>query len=90
MLNKVYTVPCRAYKKSSNSSISFDSVNRYVKLNGYTATGDVKNINYLVYGSLIDNTIWKENDVISDWASSNGEKKYSDYFTRCGTLYAYI
>lgn len=90
MLNKVYTVPCRAYKKSSNSSISFDSGKRYVELNGYTATGDVKNINYLVYGSLIDNTIWKKNNVISNWASSNGEKKYSDYFTRCGTLYAYI
>lgn len=90
MLNKIYTIPCRAYKKSSNSNVQFDASTRYVKLNGYTATGDVKNINYLVYGNLIDNNIWKKSSVISDYNGSNGEKMYSDYFTRCGTLYAYI
>ena len=88
-LNRVESLKCRAYKKSSNSSISFDSSNKWVKLNGYTATGDIKNINNLIYGSCIDFFTYRYIDYAPNWNGSNHQIS-CDYFNRCGTLFSFI
>ena len=89
LLNSVESLKCRAYKKSSNSSISFDSTLRSVKLNGYTATGDIKNINSLTYGSGIDSFAYRGIGYAPVW-STTGDYIRCDYFSRCGTLFSFI
>ena len=88
-INTVNTIKCRGYKKSSNSNISFDPGSTWVTLNGYTPTGDIKNINYLTYGTLIDYTTYGYMD---DAPTYDHGSYYmdSDYFSRCGTLVSYI
>lgn len=88
-LNRVESLKCRAYKKSNNSSISFDSSKKWVKLNGYTSTGDIKNINNLIYGSCIDFFTYRDIDYAPDWNGSNHQIE-CDYFNRCGTLFSFI
>lgn len=88
-LNRVESLKCRAYKKSINSSISFDSGKKWVKLNGYTATGDIKNINNLIYGSCIDFFTYRNIDYAPHWNGSTHQIE-CDYFNRCGTLFSFI
>lgn len=89
-INTVRSVPCRAYKKSSGSSINFDSSLRYAKLNGYTATGDVKNVNYIPYGNLISSSMYgRSGEIIAKYPNSS-DNKYLDYFLRCATLFSFI
>ena len=86
-INTVQTLKCRAYKKSSNSSISFDG--NWLKLNGYTATGDIKDINYLVYGTNIDFLTYR-NVSYSPTYTDIVRNIVCDYFSKCGTLYSYL
>lgn len=88
-LNRVESLKCRAYKKSSNSSISFESDRKWVKLNGYTATGDIKNINSLTHGSCIDFFTYNDIDYAPNWNGSSHQIE-CDYFNRCGTLFSFI
>lgn len=88
-LNTIESLKCRAYKKSSNSSISFDSSIKWVKLNGYTATGDTKNINNLTHGSCIDYFAYNNIDYAPSWYGSINQIR-CDYFNRCGTLFSFI
>ena len=88
-LNRIESLKCRAYKKSSNSSISFESGKKWVKLNGYTATGDIKNINNLTYGTCIDFFTYRDIDYAPNWDVSNHQIS-CDYFNRCGTLFSFI
>lgn len=88
-LNRIESLKCRAYKKSSNSSISFESGKKWVKLNGYTATGDIKNINNLTYGTCIDFFTYRDIDYAPNWDGSNHQIQ-CDYFNRCGTLFSFI
>lgn len=83
--NKVEQLKCRAYKKSNNSSISFDTSSAWVTLKGYSFTSEVRNINNLTYGALIG--YWVFND--KDW-SMDDDYEFSDYFSRCGTLFSYL
>lgn len=88
--NTVRSVPCRVYKKSSGSSITFDTTSAFAELNGYTATGDAKNINYIPYGNLISLSIYGGNsEIIADYPNST-DQKHLDYFLRCATLFSFI
>lgn len=87
--NKVESLKCRAYKKSSNFSTSFDYSLAWLTLNGATATNDIKNIKNLTFGTLID--YWAFNDDNRRYEVFGGTEKIEcDYFSRCGTLYSYI
>lgn len=83
--NKVEQLKCRAYKKSNNSSISFDTRLAWVTLKGYSFTSEARNINNLTYGTLIG--YWVFND--KDWFNGS-DSEFSDYFSRCGTLFSYL
>lgn len=89
-VNTVRSTPCRAYKKSSGSSITFDPTFPFVKFNGYTATGDVKNINYIPYGSLISSRMYgSSGEIIANYTKST-DTKHLDYFLKCATLFSFI
>lgn len=88
-INSVKSSKCRWYKKSDGASISFDSSLRSSKLNGFTATGDFKDINYLVYGCVLGNAISRLVPIASYDPISDSVKGL-DYFLRCGTLYSFI
>lgn len=88
-INRVESAKCRLYKKSDGASISFDQSLSWSTLNGFTATGDFKDINYLIYGCVLGNFISKLVPIAKyDFTSSN--VKGLDYFLRCGTLYSFI
>lgn len=87
-INTLNTLKCRAYKKSSNSSISVDG--NWLKLNGYTATGDIKNINYLTYGTFIDLLAYRNIDYAPSYKLGYKGNIRCDYFNRCGTLFSYL
>lgn len=89
-IGTINTLKCRGYKKSSNSSISFVKGSNWCKLNGYTPTGDVKNINYLTYGTNIDYISYMDIDNRPVYDDGYNNNIVSDYFSRCGTLFAYI
>lgn len=88
-INRVESSKCRWYKKSDGASISYDPSLSWSTLNGFTATGDFKNINYLIYGCVFGYSISKLVPIaMYDGASSSA--KGLDYFLRCGTLYSFI
>ena len=88
-INRVESSKCRWYKKSDGASISYDPSLSWSTLNGFTATGDFKDINYLVYGCVFGYTISRLVPIaMYDGASSSA--KGLDYFLRCGTLYSFI
>lgn len=87
-IDTLHTLKCRAYKKSSNSSISVDGY--WLNLNGYTATGDVKDINCLTYGTCIDFLTYRNIDYAPSYNNGYASYKSCDYFNRCGTLYSYL
>lgn len=82
------TLKCRAYKKSSNSSISIDGY--WLNLNGYTATGDSRDVNYLTYGTCVDFLTYRNIDSAPSFDKGYGGNVCCDYFNRCGTLYSYL
>lgn len=85
--NSVKSSKCRWYKKSDGASISFDS--GCSVLNGFTATGDVKYINYLIHGCVFGSSISKLVP-IAVYDNMSGNTKGLDCFLRCGTLYSFI
>lgn len=93
-INTIYTHKARGYKKSSDSSISLKwdgSLN--AKLNGYTATGDFKNIKQLVYGTILDSNMFADySKYISRYKDVNNTRnqKGLGYFTHTGTLFSFI
>ena len=88
-INSVKSSKCRWYKKSDGASISYDPSLSWSTLNGFTATGDFKDINYLIYGCVFGYSISKLVPIaMYDGASSSA--KGLDYFLRCGTLYSFI
>ena len=88
-INRVERSKCRWYKKSDGASISYDPSLSWSTLNGFTATGDFKDINYLIYGCVFGYSISKLVPIaMYDGASSSA--KGLDYFLRCGTLYSFI
>lgn len=87
-LNSVKSSKCRWYKKSDGASISFDQSSKWSKLNGFTATGDFKDINYLIYGCVFGGSISRLVPIAT--YDQLGSVKGLDYFLRCGTLYSFI
>ena len=87
-VDTLHTLKCRAYKKSSNSSISVDG--QWLELNGYTATGDIKYINYLTYGTCVDFLTYRNIDYAPSYSGDSGRVITCDYFNKCGTLYSYL
>lgn len=87
--NSVKSSKCRWYKKSDGASISYDPSSSWSTLNGFTATGDSKDINYLVYGCVFNNAISRVVP-IAMYEPIYGSAKGLDYFLRCGTLYSFI
>lgn len=87
-VNTLHTLKCRAYKKSSNSSITIDDY--WLTLNGYTATGDVKDIKYLTYGTCIDFLTYSNIDSAPPYSGYSERGITCDYFSKCGTLYSYL
>lgn len=83
--NKVEQLKCRAYKKTNNSSISFEYSSAWVTLKGYSFTSEVRNINNLTYGTLIGYWVFNDKDWFYGLLS-----EFSDYFSRCGTLFSYL
>lgn len=81
-INSVKSSKCRWYKKSDGASISYDPLLSQSTLNGFTATGDFKDINYLVYGCVFSGDISRLVPI--------AKFKGLDYFLRCGTLYSFI
>lgn len=88
-INSVKSSKCRWYKKSDGASISYDQSLRWAILNGFTATGDFKDINYLVYGCVFGTTI-STLVPIARYNFLDDSVKGLDYFLRCGTLYSFI
>lgn len=88
-INSVKSSKCRLYKKSDGASISFDKSLKWSTLNGFTATGDFKDINYLVYGCVFGNAISRLVP-IAGYDLFDDSYKGLDYFLRCGTLYSFI
>lgn len=89
-VNTVRSIPCRAYKKTSGSSITFEEGFPFTKLNGYIATGDVKNINYIPYGCLISSSMYGRSGEITANYHNSSDIKDLDYFLRCATLFSFI
>ena len=88
-INSVKSSKCRWYKKSDGASISYDQSSKWAILNGFTATGDFKDINYLVYGCVFGTTI-STLVPIARYNFLDDSVKGLDYFLRCGTLYSFI
>lgn len=97
-IGTIQTHKARGYKKSSDSSISLTWDGRLnAKLNGYTATGDFKNIKQLVYGTnLATDMFGSEYGDDTKYISYYGEgdndydQKGLSYFTHTGTLFSFI
>lgn len=97
-INTIYTRKARAYKKSRDSSINLTWTGTLTaKLNGYTATGDFKDIKQLVYGTILDSNMFGFNysdrfKYISCYkdVNDNDNQKGLSYFTHTGTLFSFI
>lgn len=97
-INTIYTCKARAYKKSRDSSINLTWTGTLTaKLNGYTATGDFKDIKQLVYGTILDSNMFGFNysgrfKYISCYKDVNDDdnQKGLSYFTHTGTLFSFI
>ena len=97
-IGTIYTQKARGYKKSSGSSISLNYDGRLnAKLNGYTATGDFKDIKQLVYGTILDSNMfgpeyedtYKYISCYKDVGDHHNQKGLG-YFTHTGTLFSFI
>lgn len=97
-IGTIYTLKARGYKKSSDSSISLKYDGELnAKLNGYTATGDSKDIKQLVYGTILNSNMFgskvgDDHKYISCFKDVKDSKnlKGLSYFTHTGTLFSFI
>lgn len=97
-IGTIHTYKARGYKKSSDSSISLKWDGRLnAKLNGYTATGDFKDIKQLTYGTVLATDMFgskygDDTKYISCYGEGDNDynQKGLSYFTHTGTLFSFI